>query len=329
MVLTPTASAGGNTLYSSTDPGFDQLLAPAGGLFPLPDGVPVRIRLVSSDAGASVKVGSTMLDAPGEQALLGTTPGVHVHPVWQLVLPDGTVAARQLRFQLTTTAGGFATSAAYGLTLANPVPTTTTSVPATTTSTSPGAPTTSVAGSTTTSQSIPASTTTTTMRPAVQDQRLSGRLLRLSARGGTAAKQHLVVVSTGTRRWHSATDPIPRSWARRCASQVPGLEHTWRLPAVGWRRLGKGEAVKGWAYADRRRVLGPIASLQLKPGKHLRAAGSGAGLALDLTADPGPVAVVLEIGGQRWCLRFGGSVAFTPGREWKAKDAGPPAECAP
>ena len=114
-----------SSLFSTTNPGFDVLVAAGGGLHPLPSGVPVTLQITAVDAGVSLKIGTVTLDAVGATRLLGTTPDIHLHPSWQLVLPNGTTATRSVSFRLTTTASGFAASAAYTATLTNQPATTT------------------------------------------------------------------------------------------------------------------------------------------------------------------------------------------------------------
>jgi hypothetical protein len=119
---------GGFCLFSSTDPGFRTPATdvPASALFALDAGTAVALELVAVDAGVSVKVGATVLDAPGESAVLGAAPALHIHPEWQVTLPQGTTGDLRVSFVLERSAGGtpYAPSAVYTLVLSNaPAPT--------------------------------------------------------------------------------------------------------------------------------------------------------------------------------------------------------------
>ena len=71
----------GTCLFSTTDPGFRTATADVpGGPFALDAETQLAFEVVSLASGASVKIGSAVLDAPGESAPLGSAPGVHVHP---------------------------------------------------------------------------------------------------------------------------------------------------------------------------------------------------------------------------------------------------------
>lgn len=95
------------------------------------------------------------------------------------------------------------------------------------------------------------------------------------------------------------------------------------LPASGWRTIGKPEAPRGYRFVSK----GAIRSVVIKTGGVLRIVGSGADLPLSLQADPNPVAVDVTIGGQRYCMRFGGDVSFRPGKRFAARTAPAPAQC--
>lgn len=99
--VTRSFAAGGTTLYSSTDPGFDAFGDTAGGIFPLKRNVEVRVQVTRIAAGASLQLGGVTLDAPGESARVGTSPALHVHPSWRLTLPDGIVGSYEIAFRLT------------------------------------------------------------------------------------------------------------------------------------------------------------------------------------------------------------------------------------
>jgi len=107
----------GMEFCTAEDPGFVHLESASPVFFPIPDGVEVRLELVAADEGARVVVRGTILDAPGESAVLGSTAeDLHVHPQWQVVAPRGTLAATyEVSFRLTTDAEGFQDSEGYTL----------------------------------------------------------------------------------------------------------------------------------------------------------------------------------------------------------------------
>lgn len=147
-------SAGGMTLFTSTDPGFDALDTVQPGLFQLAVGTPVAVEIVSIDAAASAQVHSSILVAPGDAAQLGNMTadgdGLHVHPTWRLVLADDAPPASvTISFRLTTTSTQYGASDVHTLTVTNEPATTTTTIPGATT-------TTDTTTSTTTSTTVPA-----------------------------------------------------------------------------------------------------------------------------------------------------------------------------
>ncbi|MGD9762523.1 MAG: hypothetical protein AB7V27_02240 [Candidatus Binatia bacterium] len=107
IVVTESFKAGGITLYSRTEPGFNALMVdrPAEGLFALDSDTAVRCAITDIEEGASVHINGTTLDAIDETAVIGSAPHLHVHPIWRLTLPDGVIATRRIRFSLTGTRG--------------------------------------------------------------------------------------------------------------------------------------------------------------------------------------------------------------------------------
>jgi len=75
--------------------------------------------------------------------------------------------------------------------------------------------------------------------------------------------------------------------------------------------------VLGWKL----KKTGPFTSLQVKNGKQIKIVGHGEGLGHSLAADPKPVLVELRVGGARYCMGFGGTVKFTAGKKFQAKDS--------
>lgn len=112
---------GGICPYSAVDPGFvtpsDDRLAE--GLFALASGTIVGLVAIAVDDAASVKIGSTVIDAAGESASLGTASDLHVHPEWQVQAPQGEVGTYAVTFRLTTSATAYDDSQPYTLVLSN------------------------------------------------------------------------------------------------------------------------------------------------------------------------------------------------------------------
>lgn len=120
----------------------------------------------------------------------------------------------------------------------------------------------------------------------------------------------------------TAGDPTQEGGTLRVAGV--GFADTYPLPASGWTALKGGT---GWRYSDQDLVAGPVKLVVVKPGKLLKAVGKGAALGHSLGQKPDPVDVVLALGSQRSCLRFGGTVSFISGRRFKATSSVAPASC--
>lgn len=95
-------SAGGSNLFVGVDPGFSPITSDESGFFVVADGTEITIEVTAVDPGASMKLNGEVLDAPGESAVLGTMPDVHVHPEWQVVLAeDAPLESRTITFRAT------------------------------------------------------------------------------------------------------------------------------------------------------------------------------------------------------------------------------------
>lgn len=140
-LVTPSATIAGFTIHTASVPGLTPLLVddPGNGEYVLNDGTTLSFTLTAPlDAGVSVKIGSTVLDAVGETALVGTfqlatADQFHVHPTWTLTVPSGTATTRQASFRLT--APGYTQSPVYTILLSNIAPTPTATVTVTPTPT--------------------------------------------------------------------------------------------------------------------------------------------------------------------------------------------------
>ena len=82
---------GGFTLWSGSDPGFVQLDfdEPGEGIYALPEGVTVSLEVTALEDGTQFQFAGATLNEVGESVPLGTTPYIHAHGEWQVILPDG------------------------------------------------------------------------------------------------------------------------------------------------------------------------------------------------------------------------------------------------
>ncbi|HVN75198.1 MAG TPA: hypothetical protein VMT19_02695 [Thermoanaerobaculaceae bacterium] len=346
--VTPSFVGATQTLFSGTDPGWDAVFPSEPPLYLLAAGTPVRVEITALDPGVSLKAGADTLDAVGKSHLLGTIDasgnGLHVHPEWRLVLPNGVTGDYHLSFRLTTTAPAYSQSVDFAATITNvPAPTTTTTSTSTSTSSAPSTtaastststsapPTTTTSSTTTTSAPLPTTTSTTLLAPA---DLLPGTTLVLKTTPGDATKSTFSLTArtptvTLGEGHGSADDPTLHGGSMRVASATAGFDDTYPLPAVGWKLVGKPAAGKGWRYTDRVRANGPITAVVVTRGRVVRVAGKGSGLGHTLGVDPEPVEVTLAIGGHRYCLRFGGAVKWKANKSFGARAASAPGACTP
>lgn len=304
--LAPSVTIGGTTVYTATDPGFDAILADGGGFFVLNTNTQISVQLLSFDAGASVKVRTTVLDTVNESAVLGTytnadQEALHHHPTWTLTLPNGVSGDYDLAFRLTTNSGSYTASQTYAVVLTNatPAPTATT----TTTAVASSTPTTSVTAATAT-PSAPAATpsATPTPPPVCASVPLPG--CRMPT---VAGKSSLVIVDKAddakdTIQWKLLRGPItPRadygdplastSWSFCLYDTLGTLRASAEIPAGGtcagkpcWKT-----SKTSFTYTDKERSPDGVQQLSLKEGlKDGRSTQSlkGKGIHLDLPALP-------------------------------------------
>ncbi|MFN8641775.1 MAG: FG-GAP-like repeat-containing protein [Candidatus Binatia bacterium] len=160
------------------------------------------------------------------------------------------------------------------------------------------------------------------------EQRLSGRRLLLREDAANPGKRLVRATSRDAGQTlgggnGSADDPVLHGATVRVVSDDGrAFDVTDVLPAAGWRYIGAPGANAGYRFESR----APRRSVIIKPGKQIKVS-LRASLAHALDVDPGAVAVVLTLGGQRYCLRFGGATAYTADREFSARNAPAAASC--
>lgn len=127
FTVVQSACASGQCLFSGAGPSF---VAPGGdvgpsGPFALKIATLVKAEVVAVDAGAAIKVGSSLLDAVGESATLGAAWSLHADVVLQATAPQGVDKEWTVALQLTSSR--YEASEPVILVLRNfePVPTTT------------------------------------------------------------------------------------------------------------------------------------------------------------------------------------------------------------
>ncbi|HEV7733929.1 MAG TPA: DUF3089 domain-containing protein [Candidatus Binatia bacterium] len=121
----------------------------------------------------------------------------------------------------------------------------------------------------------------------------------------------------------SADDPTLHGGSLRVLSIAGDVfDSTYELPASGWRAVRRRGLVIGWTY----RSTGSIRSVRVRAGNTIRVRGRG-GLGHTLGTNPDPVRVILTLGAQQQCLRFGGTPSFTTNRSYHATDSTAPDVC--
>jgi hypothetical protein len=179
-------------------------------------------------------------------------------------------------------------------------------------------------GGTTSTTTTAPSTTSTTAAPALRRPLSGSRLVLTSTRRGARRALSVTSHDPGLVLGDGAgDDPTAGGATLRLRGAATGAEASYTLAAGGWRRTGG----RGFRFRARRADPGPIRTVVVKNGRALRVKGAGAALPFALADDPTPVAMTLTVGTDRYCLAFGGTVAFVPGKRVVARNAPPPAAC--
>jgi hypothetical protein len=175
--------------------------------------------------------------------------------------------------------------------------------------------------STTTTTVTTTSTVTTTL-----PEKLAGKKLLLKDKAGKPQKRALQCLATGITLGdgnQSDDDPVVHGGTLfyRAANSTVSYE----LPASGWKYQGKAGQNKGYKFKGTR----AIKSVIVKKGKLVSIVGKGDGLGQDLSTDPRPVRITLQLGARRYCTEFGGTIQFKAGTKYLAKGAPAPTACSP
>ncbi len=138
---------------------------------------------------------------------------------------------------------------------------------------------------------------------------LTGQSLLVKDRDGDPTRRRLTVVTRDPAV--PSDDPRTAGATLRLGRGVAEIA-TMTLPAAGWRGLGKPPGSRGYAYKDTKQLLGPCKSARIEPGRKLKAACTGSGIAFSLDEpSQGELAVDFQVGpaGLRSCLVFGGTIS--------------------
>lgn len=121
---------------------------------------------------------------------------------------------------------------------------------------------------------------------------------------------------------NSIDDPVVYGGSLRVTSSAGGaFDATYELPSAGWRYIKKAGKNKGYKFKG----SDVVRSVVVKPGKLLKVVAKGdVGPGVD--TDPSPVDIAVDFGTQTYCMEFGGTPKFKPGKKLIAKNADP-GEC--
>jgi hypothetical protein len=174
---------------------------------------------------------------------------------------------------------------------------------------------------TTTTTLAPTPTTTTTL-----PEKLAGKKLLLKDKAGKPQKRALMCLANGiTLGGGNSSDDDPVKKGGVLTYRAANSNVSYELPASGWKYQGREGQNKGYKFKGTR----AIKSIIVKKGKLLNIVGKGDGLGQDLSTDPKPVKLTLQLGARKYCLEFGGTVQYKAGTKFLAKTAPAPAVCSP
>jgi hypothetical protein len=141
---------------------------------------------------------------------------------------------------------------------------------------------------TTTTTHDPTPTTTTTL-----PEKLAGKKLLLKDKAGKAAEERPHVPG---QRHHARRRQLerrrPGGEGRHPFYRAVNSMAAYELPASGWKYQGKAGQNKGYKFKGTR----SIKSVIVKKGKLLSIVGKGEGLGQNLSTDPKPVKLTLQLG---------------------------------
>ena len=175
---------------------------------------------------------------------------------------------------------------------------------------------------TTTTTTLVATPTTTTTLP----EKLAGKKLLLKDKAGKPQKRALMCLANGiTLGGGNSSDDDPVKNGGVLLYRALNSTVSYELPASGWKYQGKSGQNKGYKFKGTR----SIKSVTVKKGKVLSIVGKGDGLGQDLSTDPRPVTLTLQLGARKYCLEFGGTIQYKAGTKFLAKNAPAPTACSP
>ena len=166
--------------------------------------------------------------------------------------------------------------------------------------------------------------------PPPAPQLVTGRNFAIHVKAGKPAKTSEALLSKDATITlgggnGSADDPTLHGGSLRVVGSAAGaFVQSYPLQG-GWKYVGKAGKNKGYRWSSK---SGPVTSVLVKP-KLLKLAGHGSGLDVTLAGNPNPVAVELDLGSHRFCLAFGGTTKFVPGKSYVANNAPAAGACPP